>query len=134
MKKPRVLLDTNMLMLFGKGVNIFDQIEELLISKPEFYVIKPVVDELKKIAEKGRVKDKRVAKLALQAVEKYCRIIDIDVKQGMKVDDLIVEVASREKFVVATNDKELRRRLREKGIPEIYYREEKHLLEVQGVF
>lgn len=134
MKKPRVLLDTNMLMMFGKGVNIFDQIEELLVSKPEFYVIKPVVDELKKIAEKGCMKDRRAAKLALQAVEKYCHIIDIDVKQGMKVDDLIVEIASREKFIVATNDRELRRRLREKGIPEIYYREEKHLLEGQGVF
>ncbi|WFO76317.1 30S processome protein Utp24 [Desulfurococcaceae archaeon MEX13E-LK6-19] len=123
-----------MLMLFGRGVNVFEQIEELLLAKPEYYVIKPVVEELEKILRKGGVKEKKAARLALEAVKKYCRVIDIERPPGVKVDDLIVRVAVENKFIVATNDRELRRKLREKGVPEIYFREEKRLLESQGVF
>lgn len=134
MKKPRVLLDTNMLMLFGRGINVFEQIEELLASKPEYYVIKPVVEELEKIIEKGGVKEKKAARLALNAVKRYCSIIDIEKPPGVEVDDLIVHVAEKNKFIVATNDRELRKKLRGRGVPEIYFREEKKLLELQGVF
>ena len=53
MKKYKVLLDTNMLMLIGKGIDVFDQISEILVTKPDFYIVKPVINELNKIREKG---------------------------------------------------------------------------------
>ncbi len=133
LKKYRVLLDTNMLMLLGKGVDVFEQIEEILLTKPEYYVIKPVIEELERIASRGGVKERKAARLALDIVKKKCRVIDIERPRGVTVDDLILDIASKEKFIVATNDRVLRRRLREKGLPEIYFREEKHLLEAQGV-
>ena len=129
-----VLLDTNILMLIGRGIDIFTQIEELLDTKPEYYVIEPVVKELEKIIAHGGVKERKAAKLALELVKKKCRIIEISLSPDKSVDDLLLEIALREGFIVATNDRELRRRLREAGIPEIYFREEKQLLEAQGVY
>jgi len=129
-----VLLDTNILMLIGRGIDIFTQIEELLDTKPEYYVIEPVVKELEKIIAHGGVKERKAAKLALELVKKKCRIIEISLSPDKSVDDLLLEIALREGFIVATNDRELRRRLREAGILEIYFREEKQLLEAQGVY
>ncbi len=133
-RKMGVLLDTNILMLIGRGIDIFTQIEELLDTKPEYYVIEPVVKELEKIIAHGGVKERKAAKLALELVKKKCRIIEISLSPDKSVDDLLLEIALREGFIVATNDRELRRRLREAGIPEIYFREEKQLLEAQGVY
>jgi len=133
-RKMGVLLDTNILMLIGRGIDIFTQIEELLDTKPEYYVIEPVVKELEKIIAHGGVKERKAAKLALELVKKKCRIIEISLSPDKSVDDLLLEIALREGFIVATNDRELRRRLREAGILEIYFREEKQLLEAQGVY
>ena len=47
------------------------------------------------------------------------------------VDDYIVRVAVEEKMPVATADMELRRRLREAGVPVVYYRHGKGL-EAEG--
>ena len=133
-RKMGVLLDTNILMLIGRGIDIFTQIEELLDTKPEYYVIEPVVKELEKIVAHGGVKERKAAKLALELVKKRCRVIEISLSPDKSADDLLLEIALREGFIVATNDRELRRRLREAGIPEIYFREEKQLLEAQGVY
>jgi len=121
-------------MLVGKGIDIFTQIMELLDAKPEYYVISPVVKELEKITAHGGIKERKAAKLALEIVKKKCRIIEVPLSPEKTVDDLLLEIALKEGFIVATNDRELRRRLREKGIPEIYFREEKQLLEAQGVY
>ena len=133
-RKMGVLLDTNILMLIGRGIDIFTQIKELLDTKPEYYVIEPVVKELEKIFAHGGVKERKAAKLALELVKKRCRVIEISLSPDKSADDLLLEIALREGFIVATNDRELRRRLREAGIPEIYFREEKQLLEAQGVY
>jgi len=133
-RKMGILLDTNILMLIGRGIDIFTQIEELLDTKPEYYVIEPVVKELEKIIAYGGVKERKAAKLALELVKKKCRVIEVSLSPDKSVDDLLLEIALRKGFIVATNDRELRRRLREAGIPEIYFREEKQLLEAQGVY
>ncbi len=52
-------------------------------------------------------------------------------KEEESVDDVILRVASENKLPVATNDSELRKKLRERGIPVIYLRE-KSKLEVEG--
>jgi len=121
-------------MLIGRGIDIFTQIEELLDTKPEYYVIGPVVKELKKIISHGGVKERKAAKLALELVKKKCRVIEVSLSPNKSADDLLLEIALREGFIVATNDRVLRRRLREAGVPEIYFREEKQLLEAHGVY
>ncbi|PJB20952.1 MAG: nucleotide-binding protein, partial [Euryarchaeota archaeon CG_4_9_14_3_um_filter_38_12] len=46
-------------------------------------------------------------------------------------DDSIIELAEKEKGVVVTNDRILKKRLREKNIPVVYLRGKNHL-EIEG--
>jgi rRNA-processing protein FCF1 len=122
-RRVRILLDTNMLLAIAEGINVIEEIEKILEAKPEFIVIKPVYDELSKLAAKGKPSLSRKARLALRIAESSCTIIDYEYDQNREVDELIVDYAVKNKMPVATNDRRLRRILREKGIPQIYLRD-----------
>jgi len=132
-KRPVILLDTNMLLLIANGINVFDQIEEKLETRPIYIVLKPVIRELEKLAKKPQPSISKKAKFALEIAKKYCKIIEVETVPGEKVDDVILRYASEHGVAVATNDKELRKRLRTHGIPEIYLREEGMIIEVEGL-
>ncbi len=132
-RRPLVVLDTNMLMLAASGVRVFEQIEEELETKPDFVVLKPVYDELVKIATSYKSSTARRALLALRLAEQYCRIVEYTLRPGESVDDAIVNFALQHNAIVATNDRELRRKLRLHGIPEAYFREEARRVRVEGV-
>jgi len=132
-RRPLVVLDTNMLMLAASGVRVFEQIEEELETKPDFVVLKPVYDELVKIATSYKSSTARKALLALRLAEQYCRIVEYTLRPGESVDDAIVNFALQHNAIVATNDRELRRKLRLHGIPEAYFREEARRVKVEGV-
>jgi len=129
--KLKIVLDTNMLLLLADGINIFEQIEEKLAIKPEYIVLKPVYMELKKLAENPLKKIGRKARFVLSIIDKYCEIVDVE--SNKPVDDLIVEYAVENHAAVASNDRKLREKLRARGIPEIYLREEKMMIEVEGL-
>jgi rRNA-processing protein FCF1 len=132
-RRPLVVLDTNMLMLAASGVRVFEQIEEELETKPDFVVLKPVYDELVKIATSCKSSTARRALLALRLAEQYCRIVEYTLRPGESVDDAIVNFALQHNAIVATNDRELRRKLRLHCIPEAYFREEARRVKVEGV-
>jgi len=132
-RRITVLLDTNMLLLMARGVRVLELIEEKMLTKPRYIVITPVYNELVKIASSGKPSLSRMARLALDIVSKYCELVEYPVKPGEKVDDAILRYALENNVVVATSDRELRRRLREHGLPEIYLREESWRIEVEGV-
>ena len=132
-KRPVILLDTNMLLLIASGLNVFEQIEEKLATRPIYIVLKPIIEELEKLTRKSQPSIRRKAKFALEIAKKYCKIIDIEASPKEKVDDIILEYATKHGVAVATNDKELRKKLRENGIPEIYLREEGMIIEIEGL-
>ncbi|ABM80306.1 PIN domain-containing protein [Hyperthermus butylicus] len=128
----RVIFDTSMLMLLYDGVDVFGQVEELLDAKPECIVPRPVVDELQRLASSGQsLRQRRAARLALHAIElRGCKIVETT---DVSADDAILELALSDPVaIVATADGELRRRLREKGLPNIYYRRSRHGLMLEG--
>jgi len=129
-----VVLDTNMLMLAASGIPVFENIEEELAVKPEFIVLKPVYDELVNIANSSKGTTARKALFALKLVEKYCRVVDYSVDLGERVDEAIIRFALENHAIVATNDRELRRKLRVHSIPEAYFREEARRVKVEGLF
>lgn len=128
----KVALDTNVLLMIADGVRVFDHIEEELETKPEYLVITPVLTELKKLAALGSTSLSRKASLALRAVELYCKVVDYPLLPGEKVDDALVRFASETGAIVATNDRELRAKLRERGLSEIYLREESMRMRFEG--
>jgi len=82
------------------------------------------------MAKKGSSKMRQQVSIALKLTEK-CHIVDIERKVNETHDDVIARVASEWKCPVATNDGELRKRLRHINVPVIYLRQKSHL-EMEG--
>ncbi|MCY0868508.1 MAG: 30S processome protein Utp24 [Desulfurococcus sp.] len=130
----KILLDSNMLILMASGIPILDQIEEKLLTRPAYIVITPVLNELAKLASTGKPSIARKAKLALDIASRYCEIHEYELKPGESVDDALLRYALENNAIVATSDRELRRKLREHGVPEIYLREESMRIDIEGAF
>jgi len=119
-----VLLDTNFLIDLGRfGVSI-DEIDKLMNERYELAVLRSTVNELKTIAG-GQQEESKFAKLALMIVD--LRAVKI-IANEKRVDEAVVEVASNDKdVIVATNDVDLRKRLKDLGVKTICLRSKKHL-------
>jgi len=102
----------------------------LLNQKFEPVLLSPTHKELQRIAEKGLPKMRRHALLALRLAEK-CRIVEVEQGFEETPDDVITRVAVEWRCPVATNDRVLRKRLRDKNAPVIYLRQRSHL-EMEG--
>ena len=137
-RKCCVIIDTNILLLLADGLNVFEQIDELLLTKCEYIIPSIVIGEINKIASSGKNKLKRKALASLQLLErlkeKYAiRIVEINTI-GFSVDDTLIDLAVSMGCYIASNDRGLRAKARRRSIPEIYYREEKGMLEASKEF
>ena len=122
----KVIVDSNFLLAPAQlQIDIFEGVSELLGRKIEFVIPSPVYDELKSLSKRGE-KMRMEASLALKLAEK-CKIIDVKLRENENVDDLIVRLAIEWNCPVATNDRELKRKLRKRGIPIIFVREMKRI-------
>lgn len=125
-----VILDANFLMLpFQFKVDIFDGIERL-VGKFEPIVLSTTLDELRKLSNS---RSTRVSKLALSAMElaKKCRIVEVNARSGESYDDVLLRIAKENNCIVATNDRNLIKKLRKAGIAAIYLRERAYL-QIEG--
>jgi len=116
----KILLDTNFLIDVVRYKIDFDEIGELAGGK--LTVVKPVLNELKKIAAAGS-KERGFAGVALMVLKR--KNVEIIETGERRADEAIFSMA--EKNIVATNDIELRKRLKALGIKIIYLRAKKHL-------
>ena len=127
MKMKKILLDTNFLMIcFQFRVDIFLEIERICNFNYKLYVLDKTMDELKNIAKEQKGKNKDAAKIAL----KLTSIKNIDVintKSNKNTDGMILDIASKEGYIVATQDKDLKRRLINQNATLIVLRQKKIL-------
>ncbi len=123
----KIVLDTNFLLIpYQFNVDIFEEIRRICNFKYRLYIVDKTIDELEKLVEKERGKDKDAAKLAMSLIKhKDIKIIPTD--DNKIVDDLIVDIAEEEEIIVATNDKELKEKLKQKNIRLIILRQKKYL-------
>ena len=125
----RVLLDTNFLIDLGRfGVSI-DEIDRIVNERYELTVLRAVLNELKSIAGTQQ-EESKFAKTALMVLDlRGAKIVETERNEG-GVDQKILEFASNEKenVLVATNDVELRKRLKNLGVRTICLRGKKHLI------
>ena len=125
-----------MIILLGKGVITISMFEDLLEQKFNLTTTSSVVDELKKISEQNKNKIIHMnVNFGLNLIEKY-KVEIIETKNITDADDSIfytsLDLKNKGEVVfVATNDRELRNRLRIVKIPTIYYRDSKSKLEVE---
>ncbi len=122
--RPKVVLDTNMLLVpFQFGVDIFEEIERILPGA-EVYVTENVLKELERIGKQS-TKLKKMTNLAKKLI-KIRDVVVIQTPKGEAVDTTLARLA-REGFIVATNDKELKRKVWAVGGKVLTLRERSHL-------
>jgi len=123
----RVILDSNFLLIPPQfQVAIFEELKKLLNQQFNPVLLLPTYQELLGIAEHGAPKLRRQASLALKLAEK-CTIVSVETHCGENPDDVILRIAKEWRCPVATNDRELRKRLRREGVPTIFLRQRAYL-------
>jgi len=126
----KVILDSNFLLVpFQFRLDIFEELNNLL-GKAEPIILSTTMEELKKMAEKKTAKRRMQFSAALKLAER-CKILEVKKQASESYDDAILRIASNLKIPVATNDAELRKRLRKAGLATIYLRQ-KARLTVEG--
>ncbi len=127
-KTLKVILDSNALFVpLQFKIDIFEELKKLLNMKFELILLSPIRRELEKLAENGSPKMRKNASYALKMAEK-CKLVELDEKiAGSSPDDVIFQVAREWKSLVFTNDRELRKRLRNINVPVIYVRQKSRL-------
>jgi len=127
----RIILDSNFLMIPPEfKIDVFEGLMIVLNQRFEPVLLSTTLNELQTMAKKGQPKLRKQAAVALKLAEK-CRVVNVERGKGETNDDVIVKVAAQWKCPVATNDRVLRKRLRDISIPVIYVRQ-KSRLELEG--
>jgi rRNA-processing protein FCF1 len=127
----KVILDSNFLFIPAKfQIDVFEELTKLLNRRFDSVLLSSVYQELQTMAEKGASSIRKQASLALKLAEK-CRRVDVEKRLEETNDDVILRIATLWKSPVATNDRELRKKLRARAIPVIYLRS-KNRLELEG--
>lgn len=128
----KVILDSNAFLLPVQfRIDLLHSLEQLLERNLEFILLSPVKLELEALAKKGSPKMRKNALCALKLAEK-CKYVEVDSPTSAFADDVIVEMAREWKSPVVTNDRHLRKRLRDISVPVIYVRQ-KSRLEIDGM-
>lgn len=120
----KIILDTNFLTIpYQFNVDIFEEIDRIMEEDYELITLDRVVEELKNMI-KSKSKDAVAAKIALELIKKKnVKVISTDEK---KVDNAIIELADKD-TIVATNDRVLRKKIKDKNVKVLYLRSKKHL-------
>ncbi len=122
----KIILDSNALFVPLKfKIDIFEEVGRLLNRNVEFVLLSPVKRELELLAAKDSPKVRREAVYALRLAEK-CKYVAVE-DHGETTDDVIVSVAKNWNAPVFTNDRALKKRLRDISVPVIYVRQKSRL-------
>jgi rRNA-processing protein FCF1 len=132
-KQPmRVLIDTNALFVpLQFKIDIFAELERLLGKNFVPILLSPVKKELQTLSKQSSPKIRKDTTFAL-GLAKKCKYVRIRIKTNESTDDAIARIAQQWNAPVVTNDKLLKKRLRDISVPVIYVRE-KSRLEIDGM-
>jgi len=111
-----VVLDTSVLLMIYEGVDVIEKLDEALGARCEYYVTEGVIKELIRLSTIHQGRKGRAARLALEYLKGKVNVLYT--REDFPVADEEIEnvVMSIKGFIVATNDKELRRRLKRLGV------------------
>jgi len=127
----KIIIDTNFFLIPSKfRLDIFEELDKSLGRRVEPILLSSAYFELQKLAMSDSVKLSKQARLGLRLARR-CKIVDVERKAGESNDDLTLRVAVEWACPVATNDRELREKLRDSGVPVVFLRQRSQL-EVEG--
>jgi rRNA-processing protein FCF1 len=118
----KLFFDTNFLIDLARFKIGLEEILDFLEEPVEFFVLSSSIEELKKIA-RNKGKSGNMAKLALKII-KLKKIQILEEKESP--DKAFLSIADKN-TIIATNDSNLRKKLKSLGIKTIYLRAKKYL-------
>jgi len=110
-------------------VDIFEEIKRLCNFQYELFVLEESLKELEKIMSEQKGKDKEASKLTRSIINQKIKQKSLNITSFSKditVDDILVELVNSD-TIVATQDKELKKRIQDKGGKLIVLRNKTHL-------
>ncbi|MEK6874914.1 MAG: PIN domain-containing protein [Nanoarchaeota archaeon] len=122
----RIIIDTNMLLVpIQFKLDIFNQINQICTFNYDLCIVDKTITELDQIIQQGKLLDRRAARVAKLLVEqKKVKILDTT---NTKADDAITEL-SKPGIIIATNDRLLKQRAKQKGAQILTLRQKKYLM------
>jgi rRNA-processing protein FCF1 len=128
----KVILDSNALFVpLQFKIDIFEELKQLLNRNVEFVLLSTVKNELELLVAKDSPKISHEAIFALKLAKK-CKLVPIENDEKLTADDAIVKVAKSWNSPVFTNDRQLKKKLRDISVPVIYVRQ-KSRLDIDGM-
>ena len=125
----KILLDTNFLMACSQfKVDIFAEFDRLCDFNYRLFVLDNILKELKDIIETQKSVHKDAAKVALQLL-KLKKVNVVKTGSEKHTDNIILDYAEKG-YLVATQDKDLKRRLINRDLSVIALRQKKVLVVV----
>jgi len=123
----KIILDANLFFVPSQfNLDIFEELANLLNRRFEPVLLSSTYEELQGLAESSSPKTQKQALLALRLAEK-CSFVPVTKSSGETYDDVIVRVSTEGESPVGTNDRELRKRLRQNGVAVIFLRQKQRL-------
>ena len=119
----KILLDTNFILdtlRYKLDFSIFQDLEE----KAELFITSETLREIKSIANR-RTKEGRLAMIVLKLIKS--QKINIIQSQRKEVDEDLIYLAKKEGFIVATNDKDLKEKLKKENVRVVCLRNKKKI-------
>jgi rRNA-processing protein FCF1 len=127
-----VILDSNAFFVpLQLKIDVFSDLKRVLNRSFELILLSPVKRELEVLAKTGSPKMRKNASYAMKLAEK-CTYIEVNAPSSALTDNIIVKIAKEWQAPVFTNDRQLKKRLRDISVPVIYVRQ-KSRLEIDGM-
>ncbi|MBD3310372.1 nucleotide-binding protein [Candidatus Woesearchaeota archaeon] len=121
----KIILDTNFLLIpYQFHVDIFSEIDRICGFSYRIYVLDKTLDELKKVSSEQGSKHRLAARLGLSFIRAKA-VKKIRTWSSKDVDTLLAEMSRKDDVIIATQDKELKKRLQ---CPVIIMRQKTHLV------
>lgn len=123
----KIILDANFLFVPSQfHLDIFEELNRVLGQQVEPLILSSTFEELHKLVKSRSIKKSKQTLLGLELARKG-RIVEIGRRSDESNDDVILRAATEMKCPVATNDRELRQRLRAAGVPVVFLRQKSKL-------
>ena len=122
----KLLVDTNFLLIPVRfKVDIFTESQNAVNDVVEFYVSSRALDEIQILKDRSKGAFVRELKLAEKLAEN-CTVIKDDSRT--RVDQSLIDLATREGMMIGTADSELRQNARKASVKVVYQRQKRYLV------
>lgn len=129
--RKKVILDTNFLLIPGElGVDIFSELERIMEEKYKVCIMEATMRELEELIERKRKSQEGFNAKLGYIMAKQKNLKTLKGSSSTYADDSIVSYAEKnpDKVIVATQDKELIKRLNKINVKTIGLRQKKYLI------